>query len=332
MKTYKQKVLATIFMLAGFLVCVPVAMALYIQAYSVAGYALQTYPQQHDWTDGWNNDYVAQVYYANPGEPITVPGDDYAHTRASLTDSGVVLKNMAYAPDTFARSYAKITDYFTVTTITGANQSLLDAVLNFDLSGSITVFNALDSKGHFTLSMRAYQDDGSGGFGTILDIKDVDYTVEKNISGQYVGMNSNDLSYPYEVFPDSVIPTQSGLNYNFDVPLSLDLDDLLSDIPVRLELSLSVTGYNAIVDFYDTFASSLENPFIITSNLPGTSYRLGTGYELIDGVSLFGSLDGEIVTGGSTGGNTPIPEPSTFILLGGGLVGLAFCTCRRKNR
>lgn len=327
MKKIKSIVILTVFTFTGVFVCVPAARAVYIQAYSLAGYALQTYPEQHDWTDGWNNDYVAEVYYANPGEPITEPGSDYGYTRASLTAAGVEFKNLAYGPDTYARSYAKMSDYFTVETISGSSQSLLDAVMSFELTGSIKVFNAMDSEGDFTVSMRAFQDDGSA-FGTVLDIKDIDYTVARNVAGQYAGTNADDLTYPYAVFPDSIISTSLGMEYYFDAPLSLDLDDMLTDIPVRLELSLYVSGTNAVVDFSNTFASSQENPFVITSSQPGSSYRLETDYGTIDGVSLFGSLDGSIVTGDPPGG-TPIPEPSTVLLLGSGLVGLVFFIRRR---
>ncbi len=268
-------------------------------------------------TDGWNGDYVAEATHNSP----VAPYHDQGYAKTSLTSTGIELKSRSYAPDLYANSHARIIDQFTVTTVSGISNAVYDAVLNFRLTGFIEILTPQNhGEGSFSVDMYARR----GSFNPLLDSKEIRYIVSWN-NTQYQGFNNNDNDNN-DLF--QVYPTVAGLTYTFDIPLSLNLNEIKADgDPVMLELRLWSHAMNGvIVDFSNTLKTDHDNPFVITSSLPGSSCRLVTDSDYENfGVSLFGSLDGEIVSG------NPVPLPSTIFLLISGLAGLIGINSRKKS-
>lgn len=290
--------------------------AVWIDAYATGGANLSH--NVYDVTDGYEGDYVAEATCNSPVAPYL----DQGYAKTSLTSTGVELKSRSYAPDLYANSNAYIADQVTVTTVSGTPNAVLDAVLNFRLTGFIEILNPQDH-GYGVLSVSMYARQGD--FSPYLDSKHIRYNVSWNdISSQYDGFNDNanwdDL---FQVDPEVTGPT-----YTFDIPLSLDLDGIVADgDPIQLNITLgSNASYGVIADFSNTLKTNQDNPFAITSSPPGSSYRLVTdsNYENF-GVGLFGSLDGEVVSG------NPVPLPSTIFLLISGLAGLIGIKSRKKS-
>ena len=307
----KTGVLFTVISLfIGLLVYSSEAHAFLIDTWATGGANLAL--NDRDWTDGWttngpNTDFVAEATHNS----TVAPYRDQGYAKGSLTGNGVELKSRSYAPDVYANSGAKITDRFKIASVPGTPGGFLDADLNFELGGNIVVSGSPESNGSLRVDMLARQGDPI--FGPVLDFKQIIYEVSwDSTSNQYVGFNDN------ENWDDlyQVNPTITGLSYNFGIPISLDLDQMSTDDWIYLSLYIGTNGELATVDFSNTLKTNQNNPFVITSSPPGSSYQLVTDYIEVDGVGLFGNLDGEIV-------GAPVPVPATIVLLGSGLVCLA---------
>ena len=313
-------VFVVIYLFVGLLVCSSKAQAIFLLTKVTGGANLGLYSK--DWTDGWAGDYEAEATHNSP----VSPHHDQGYAKASLTEAGVELKSRSYAPDVHAHGFAKILDTFTVETMTGTAGTDVNAVLNFVLTGNIEVLNAQDSKGHVWVNLAAW----TSGHVFSRDLQ-VYYDVSwDSSSNQYIGYNHNEYNEDWDdLF--QVNPTVTGSTYNFDVPLSLNLEGLPADEMTYVQVWISTFAGGAITDFSNTLKTDPDNPFVITSSPPGSTYILETDYSEVDGVGLFGNLDGEIV-GGSGTGDTPIPEPATILLLGTGLVGIAGITRRKLKK
>jgi hypothetical protein len=77
---------------------------------------------------------------------------------------------------------------------------------------------------------------------------------------------------------------------------------------------------NLIIDSMYTAGVSVFGSSAYWGIMSGSSYVDGTGY-----------LNGSPISSDNALRVSPVPEPSTFILLGGGLAGLAFVARRRKK-
>jgi hypothetical protein len=98
-------------------------------------------------------------------------------------------------------------------------------------------------------------------------------------------------------------------------------------------------GGNAYIDFFARNGSLIDS--IILGGLADIFYGFSRegGVQDIAGISIWNDDLGGIgiddilhdVTSNYTPETAPIPEPSTFLLLGGGLAGLAFVARRRKK-
>lgn len=305
--------LAIMILFVGSLVCSSKVHALYVYMQASATGGVNLGLNDFDWTDGWEGDYVAEATHNSTVAPYL----DQGYAKASLTGAGVDLKSRSNAPDFYATSAASYRDYFIVQTNSGTVEAVLDAVSNFDLTGTIEVLNPTDSEGSLHADLMARQGSSTG---PLLDYIVIDYDVYwDSAAGQYVGFNDTTWSHIFEV-----APTVTGTTWDFNVPLSLDLDDMMADDLIYLELKLTTSARNgAIVDFSNTLKPDQDNPFVLTSCPPGSSYILETGYSEVDGVSLFGDLDGQEL-------GAPVPVPAPFFLLGSGLIGLL--GVRRKVR
>jgi hypothetical protein len=284
------------------------AQAVYISAYATGGAQLAF--NDHEIADGYLGDYTAEATHNS-----TVSGDnDQGYAKASLTETGVELKSKSYAPDKYANSTARIVDWFTVDTMTGSQGQTLEALLSFDLTGTMQVSNTLDADGSLYVDLYARHE-----WQPYLDSIFIRYEVAWDTnSNKQVGFNDN--ANWDNLF--QVNPTVTGNTYNFNIPLGLDLQGIIADEPVELTMSISTSGSLATVDFSNTLKTNQENPFVITSAPPGSSYMLVTSSNHIDyGVGLFGSLDGQEV-------GPPVPIPGAVWLLGSGLAGIA--ALRRK--
>lgn len=278
------------------------AQAVYIQAIATGGPSLGE--NTYDVTDGWAGDYTAEAT-----DYSVAPSLDEGYAKSSLTGTGVELKSRSYAPDAYANSTARIQDRFTLTTMSGTAGQVLDAVLNFELTGYIEVSNTEDSTGNLSVNLNARHENQP-----YLDSKVIRYDVLwDDASNQHVGLNDNEDGE--NLF--QVNPTVDGLTYSFDIPLSLDLTGMSADDPVLLYIQLFTKGQLATVDFSNTLKTDQDVPFVLTSSPPGSSYMLDTDSDyIVDGVGLFGSLDGEEVGGA-------VPVPGTFLLLLSGIIGIA---------
>ena len=277
--------------------------ALLIQAKATGGANLAQ--NTYDFTDGTGGDFVAEATHISPDSPYR----DQGYAKASLTGAGVELKSKSYAPDVYANSFARIQDYFELDTMSGTSGATLDAVLNFNLTGTITLSDIDGSNGTVWAELMARQGSSTG---TLLDYKVIRYdALWDSSSGMYVG--SNDITWSY-LFP--VSPTQTGPSFNFVVPLSLDLDQMLADDSIYLSLYISTVGELATVDFSNTLKTNQDNPFVIVSSPPGSSFTLATNSVYTTyGIGLFGELDGQEVSG-------PVPIPGAIWLLGSGFIGI----------
>ena len=300
MITRSRIVLAVISLFVCLLVCSSEAQAIYVYMHTTATGGGQLALNDNDWTDGWAGDYDAEATHTSPDSPY----QDQGYAKAPLTGAGVELKSRSYAPDVYARSWAQLQDNFVLDTMSGTDGAVLDAVVNFTLTGTIEVLNPQDSEGTIYVDLMARQ---GGSSGPVLDYKLIRYDVYWDGSN-YVGANDTSWNYLFPVYPTITGP---GPTYTFNVPLSLNLDAMEADDLIFVNLSMSSDASGAIVDFSNTFNTDTDNPFEITSNPSGNSYMLDTGYG-DENVKLFGStLDGEEV----------VPEPATMALLVmGGLV------------
>ena len=311
MITRSRIVLAVISLFVGLLVCSSEAQALpvYMQATATGGGNLAL--NANDWTDGWAGDYDAEATHPIPVSPY----QDQGYAKVSLTGAGVELKSRSYAPDVYAKSMAILRDNFTLDTKSGTEKAVLNAVLNFELTGTIQVLNAQDSDATLWADLMARQ---GGSSGPVLDYKLIRYDVYWD-GLNYVGSNDTTWSHLFPVYPTITGP---GPTYTFNVPLSLNLDAMEADDLIYVNLMISSNATGAIVDFSNTFTTDTHNPFEITSNPSGNSYMLDTGYG-DENVKLFGSgLDGEEV----------IPEPATILLLSAGLVSMAGIIRRKLKK
>lgn len=307
-----RTVLVVLSMLFGLVIYSSEAQAYFAEAVATGGaqLALNTY----DWTDGWAGDYEALA----TNTTTVAPYRDYGYAKSTLNGAGVELRSKSYAPDVYANSTARLSDYFRLSTISGSQGAVLNAVMNFELTGSITMHGDQNSGASFGVDLSARQ----GDFTPYLDIKQIRYKVYwDSLTGQYVGTNENDDWD--NLF--QVNPTKIGNTYNFTIPLSLDLNDMLADELTFLKLSINTRANDsATADFSNTLKTNQDNPFVLTSISSGSSYQLATDYGEVDGVSLFGNLDGEILT--------PVPVPPTIILLGTGMLGLAMASRKRFGK
>jgi len=297
------------------------------------------------WNDYWDPSYwtTGVPYYVEASDGQTgLP--DYAVARAAITQTGVELSSYSYAPRAadpaadfssglgnhgYATSWSSVVDYFTLDTISGSSGAVLDAALHFNLTGTIQVLPAIsqsnlsktESGGTLSVDLTAKQG------GTTLDSITIrwGYWVE-DPSYYYKYFASNDTSYEnlYNVFP-----VVTGSTYNFDVPLGLNLNDMEADEPITLVLQLGSGAKVAIADFSNTLKTDPDNPFEIISNPSGNSYALNS-FVAASTVGLFGDLEDWEPLGGGTSGGAPVPEPSTILLFGIGLVGIAGVTRRKK--
>jgi hypothetical protein len=272
-------------MFVGLLVCSSLSQAFFIDTWATGGANLAL--NDRDWTDGWSIDGPMTDFVAEATHNSTVdPYRDQGYARGSLTEAGVELKSRSYAPDVYANSLALINDQFTVITISGLHEELLDAVLNFELTGTIEVSGTQDGRGVLSIDMYARHDNQP-----YLDSKIIRYEVSRDpITNEYVGFNDNDnWDNLFQVYPSI---TGGGLNYNFDIPLNLDLSNLTADEPVLLSIRIGTSGKFATADFSSTLQTNQDIPFVLTSSPSGYSYLLDTDFIEVENVGLFGNLDG----------------------------------------
>jgi hypothetical protein len=307
--------LAVFTIILSFLLFYSKAQATYLQAYAVGGSQLATDQNVLDIDYGYvegGDDYVAHAIDENSS-------GDYADVISSITGSGVELKVLSYGlgNEHYASGDSLLRDNFTLTTMTGEKNAILDAAMNFNLTGTISDFDtAIDSSSNLHIFMVAKQN------GSLVDMKTIDYDINYDAgTNSFTYGNSADWSDLFLIYPSI-----SGSTFSFNTALNLYLDDIQADSEVYIELRLSADAKGAIADFSNTFSTDQSNPFEIMNNPSGNSYLLDTGSD--EGYNLFGILDETTI-----GGNGPpaVPEPSTMILLGTGLLVLTGTRKRYKK-
>ncbi len=218
MITRSRIVLAVISLFVCLLVCSSEAQAIYVYMRAKATGGGNLALNANDSTDGWAGDYDAEATHTSPDSPY----QDQGYAKVSLTGAGVELKSKSYAPDVYANSAAQFHHHFRLDTTSGTDGAVLNAVLNFTLTGTIQVLNAQDSEGTIWVKLMARQGGTSGPF---LDYKLIRYDVYWDGLG-YVGSNDTTSDDLFPVYPTITGP---GPTYTFNVPLSLNLEAMEAD-------------------------------------------------------------------------------------------------------
>ena len=133
--------------------------------------------------------------------------------------------------------------------------------------------------------------------------------------------------WPDCAFPSAPVLTPNGVGYIYAGDFTIDFTDKYAT-GVTFDTGYWDTIGTGQIDIYDmddtTLLAQLSNTLI------GIETFDLTGYAAI-GKIYFNSLLDPAGGGIDNLTFTPVPEPSTFLLLGGGLAGLAFVARRRKK-
>ena len=203
------------------------------------------------------------------------------------------------------------------------------------LSESGTTYTAtLLNTSPLTTTTGATNSPGIDGFGFFIDQIDNDSTSAPIppavTSWTLTAYTSNTATTPSVIgsSSDSTLPWE--FDYNSDNVIGFNFIDYFSNngngVDYALYNPLAVDGFGKDPYFTEAILTFTLASALSFSEDGGAFVRMqNVGMDGEGSLKLFDYVDG-----GGGGGNNPIPEPSTFILLGAGLAGLAFYR-RKKN-
>ena len=293
---------------------------------------------------------LTAVYYSNTAIPDT-NGDCFAATNntfyggnegtifANLTDSGLDLglRLMLYELSSLSGTASAYEDF----TLTGPiGQSSVGALMNFKLSGSMMMakppsyssYSGLESSTDLSIWVEGQSGQSYSGYSG-------DYHMQyyQSSSGYTWGDYGSNLAptklIEYTFGPEfhysPVVDPLIGKEADFtNKSIQAKFMNLPLDVPLEFNIRFysSVAGYAAGSNFENTLTFDPVNPIVLgTFDSQGnfTPFDEGTlsNYAL---TSTSGTLAGAFGPDGNDNGNGhTIPEPTTMLLLGLGLVGLA---------